>query len=270
MRSNFVAREMVKWVLDEDRRLEGRLRELLERQRLSRFDTLMFLLYPATIAAFTALASSLWQIGTLRNFQVFAGLTAANIVLMLATLLIIFICGLVLFAHAYACDSVRERIEAAGLLALGVILVGGPILLLIGVVTLLGSASPIGIPPSLQGYELWFFGLGALALVAWILLLFAVAYEVQGYVQRSAALWFMQNLRFLCAKENLVFGQLPRWHHTYLAVLWFAICLPSYALAIAYVSWLVGLFNILVDCHYLAFVALFVASTFLVFRRLTR
>jgi hypothetical protein len=261
---------MVKWVLDEDRRLEGRLRELLERQRLSRFDTLMFLLYPTAIAAFTTLASSLWQISTLRKFQVFAGLTAADLVPLLTLLVIIFISGLVLFVRAYASDRMRDRIEAAGLLALGVILIGGSILLLVGVVTLFGPVQGIGIPLPLQGYQTWFFGIGVLLLLSWTLLVFAVAYEVQDHVHSAVALWFMKNLHLLCAKENLAFRQLPRWHHTYIAVLFFAICLPSYAVEIAYVSWLVGLFNTVLDCHYLAFVALFTASILLAFRRLIR
>jgi hypothetical protein len=187
MRFTFVACEMVKWVLDEDGRLERRLRELLERQRLSRFDTLMFPLYPGTIAAFTALASALWQIHALREFEVLSGLTAADVVVWLAFLVAVLILGLVLFGHAYASDSMRERVDAAGLLALGAVVIGGLFSLLIGVVTLFGPVRGISISLPLQGYEMWLLGFAFFAMLAWMFLVVSVAFEVQDHVHSLVA-----------------------------------------------------------------------------------
>lgn len=266
---------MVKWVLDEDRRLERRLRELLERQQLSRFDTLMFLLYPAAIAGLSALTNASWQIHALSEFEFFPGLTAADIVVWLTLFVVFLILGFILFVWAYASDSIRRRIEAAGLLGFLSFLTAEFVLLVIGIATLVGPVRErlwVGVPQPLRGFETWLGGATFVTIMAWMLAMVVAALEVLLHIQRLIAVWFMRHLQLLRGKdtESLALGPLPRRPFTVLTVLWLAICLPSYAFGIAYVFWLQGSLSGLLAYHYWVFVVLVVTSVFLMIRRFAR
>lgn len=90
-------------------RLERLLEELIERQRLSRFDTLMFLAYPAIISGTVLLANVISQAGTYVSVTIL-GVPILTIVIQLALL---FVFGLVasflLFLFAYARDDIVGR-----------------------------------------------------------------------------------------------------------------------------------------------------------------
>jgi MFS family permease len=126
----------------------------------------------------------------LSEFVVFPGITAADAVMWSAFLVAFLVGGFVLFVHAYATDSMRRRIEAAGFLAFGAVTIGGLVSLLVGSVTLLDPVR--GMSPTLQGYEMW-LGVSVIfvGVLAWILLVIMVAFEVQDriHIHSFVAVW---------------------------------------------------------------------------------
>jgi hypothetical protein len=110
-------------------RVETLLQNLLERQRLTRFDTVMFLAYPLVIAGMTLLPNAYLQYQALQNVSIM-GVALGSI---LVVLTLFFVLGLVVgftrFVFAYLVDNLRGRILAArflitfaGLLAIQLLL----------------------------------------------------------------------------------------------------------------------------------------------------
>jgi hypothetical protein len=91
-------------------RLENRLEEFLERQRLSKFDTLVFLAYPVVLGGITALASALWQYQTLSAVMI-GRLPLTPIIGLLGLAFSFWIIGgFLMFLRAYPTDDVSKRI----------------------------------------------------------------------------------------------------------------------------------------------------------------
>lgn len=94
------------------RDVENQLSDLIERQRIGRFDTVVFLAYPAILSGLAALANDALQFENLRRIQVL-GQPVIDLILVMA---IIFAVGIVRsFGHfipAFLRDDLRGRISS--------------------------------------------------------------------------------------------------------------------------------------------------------------
>jgi hypothetical protein len=93
-------------------RLENVLQEVAERQRLSRFDNLMFLAYPLVLAGQTGLANLLWNSDALKSVKVgglpFEGIVLGGSIVLGVALFWTFL----IFIQAYVADDLLGRIMA--------------------------------------------------------------------------------------------------------------------------------------------------------------
>lgn len=93
-------------------RLENLLQEVAERQRLSRFDSLMFLAYPLVLAGQTGLANLLWNSDVLKSVKVgdlsFQGIVPGVSIFLGVPLFWTFL----IFIRAYVADDLLGRIMA--------------------------------------------------------------------------------------------------------------------------------------------------------------
>ena len=124
-------------------KLENLLDDMNERQRLTRFDTVMFLVYPVVIAATTLLASGFVQYETLGNVKVLG--VALSSLLLYGSLGIA--CGILyaflMFVLAYLADDLRRRILSARWVAWGATFLGAQLLLVFSVAPITSSLEAI-------------------------------------------------------------------------------------------------------------------------------
>jgi hypothetical protein len=106
-------------------RLENLIGEMNERQRLTRLDTVLFLVYPVVILGFTLLANGFVQYPNLSNVKIlgwpFSWLLFGSSILFAVG---IFWCFLE-FLRAYLADDLKWRILVTGWVAYGAIGLGG-------------------------------------------------------------------------------------------------------------------------------------------------
>ena len=125
-----------------DERLEGiedRVEILLERQRLSRFDNLMFLAYPLVILSITLSLTISFQYEALRSLQVW-GVSLVGLLEILRALLGLCLgAAFVVFLLAYAVDSLDLRLVSVLVLASSVLLSFGSSFVLVALLSILGS-----------------------------------------------------------------------------------------------------------------------------------
>jgi MFS family permease len=102
-------------------RIEGMLQDLSERQRISRFDTLMFLMYPLTFFMMPLLTNALLNWKSFSEAKIL-GVSYADILFFFSVFIGLgMICTLLYFIRAYARDNLRERFVAfQGLMSFGI------------------------------------------------------------------------------------------------------------------------------------------------------
>jgi hypothetical protein len=105
--------------------LKARLDELLERQRLSRFDNVFFLTYPVIILIMSWLSNALWQTEALSSHEVLG--TSLSVLLPPLSLffLMYVVFEFVMYVHAYCKDNLAARISSSADVAGGVIMILG-------------------------------------------------------------------------------------------------------------------------------------------------
>lgn len=119
-------------------RIENRLEILLERQRLSRFDNLMFLAYPLVILSITLSVALYSQYEVLKDIQV-GGLSLVSLLDILRVLLGGCVAvAFVIFLFAYAADSLDLRRMSVVVLAMTVLLPFGSSFVLVELLLILG------------------------------------------------------------------------------------------------------------------------------------
>ena len=246
----------------------NQLQELLERQRLSRFDTLMFLVYPVVITASTWLLNALWQINTLLETQVLF-VSVTDLLPVGVGFDVFLVAGFLLFAYSYGTDNMKERVSACAILAFGTYVIAVFFSLLLIVATLYGPVTTQEVPQVFRTYLPWLGWPALIATVGWSYVLLVTALTVRSYVHNRVAAWFTRNLRLLLAGAGVPpMPGLSRLHRTTAMVAWFALCLPSYAFGIAYVFSSQGSLLGTVGFHYWILAGLTAAGVFLVVRRL--
>jgi hypothetical protein len=143
MCANVASRKRVALIMSNvDERLEGiedRVEILLERQRLSRFDNLMFLAYPLVILSITLSLTISFQYEALRSLQVW-GVSLVGLLEILRALLGLCLgAAFVVFLLAYAVDSLDLRLVSVLVLASSVLLSFGSSFVLVALLSILGS-----------------------------------------------------------------------------------------------------------------------------------
>jgi len=93
--------------------IENKVEQLLQRQRLSRFDSLMFLAYPLVILGITVFANAFLRYGTMQGATIM-GVSLSDVLLWSASSFAYgFVAGFLIFLYGYATDSCRLRIKGA-------------------------------------------------------------------------------------------------------------------------------------------------------------
>ena len=119
-------------------RIENRIKILLERQSLSRFDNLMFLAYPLVILSITLSLMISFQYEALRGLQVW-GISLIELLEILRVLLGLCLgASFVVFLLAYAVDSLDLRLLSVSVLALSVLFPFGSSFALVALFLILG------------------------------------------------------------------------------------------------------------------------------------
>jgi hypothetical protein len=254
----------------EDRlaEIESLLQELLQRQRLSRFDTLMFLLYPVVIAGSTWILSVFWQMPILQDARV-VGVPFTEILRIASVVIFFLILGFLVFAYAYASDNIGLRAFASGIFGFSACFSATAFSLLFVVGTLYGPVTTSEMPQILRPYAAWLGLPAVVAALGWTYVVWVAAVTARSYVQNRVTAWFTRSLPLMLAGKVITMRpKLARPHRVGVVIVWFALCLPSYAFGIAYVVWVEhSLFGI-IGYHYWVFTALTATSVFLALRHL--
>jgi hypothetical protein len=96
-------------------KIDNMLEELLERQRLSRFDNVMLLMYPTIISGSAILAYGLLNISALRDIMILY-VPLSYILFDFAIFYLLGLCGtFVIFIWAYIQDKIKLRVNATNL-----------------------------------------------------------------------------------------------------------------------------------------------------------
>jgi hypothetical protein len=243
--------------------LQNRVEDLLERQRLSRFDTLMFLAYPVVIAGITTFASVLWQYKTLSAVMI-GRLTLTYVIALIGLAFFLWVVwGFIRFVRAYPTDSLTNRIRvfshfvSSSYSAITVIF----IVFADGLVAdLIGKESSM-----LTEIFLLTFSISTLTFLS-------LSHEqLSSGATYKVALWFRKNMPRLYEESGPSLDNLENWVQSakrrgrFAEVIWFVLSLPSYAIMIALAVRAGGLQGT-TAFHYWTLVALVAMSVVLVLR----
>lgn len=121
-------------------RIENQVESLLERQRISRFDNLMLLVYPLVILGLTVLTNAIQPYATASRDPATGPLETITLYIAYyggIFFVLLMVVPFIQFIHAYAVDDLRGRVSACGLLSMF------PVGLLIIVIAMPRSWAPI-------------------------------------------------------------------------------------------------------------------------------
>jgi hypothetical protein len=237
-------------------RLEARLDEL-ERQRLSRFDNVFFLTYPVIILVMSWLSNALWQAEIVSSYRILGTSLSVLLTAMSLLFLMFVVLEFVAYVHAYYNDNLAARIVSSANVAggvIGVLGVGFAILFPERAIDYLIEKHVVPQLSSAVVLFLWGFSAGFLS---------------RGYVfsgtRRLLSVWFRQNVPLLVSRSN---GReaIIRWCEsrsrpsTIEKILWFGLCLSSYAVAVALIIRAEGHLCGETVVHYWVLVALIVGT----------
>jgi hypothetical protein len=210
-----------------------KLDKILERQRMTQFDTVMLLAYPLTILGVQlALGSPAWSIASTSTGGFLGFAYALAFALSLGRMIVVpyFVIGAVLYAFAFLNDNFLLRMFAVFLWTFALCVCGAASLLLR--ITELVSWAVV---------ELWFQSfppqiLEALVFVLYVCAGFAIfALSSLGvlYVINWMIRWFTRNVpkQFSTLRIGKTALKLPHLKAIFL-ILWYAILLPSYAASV--------------------------------------
>jgi hypothetical protein len=88
------------------------LEDLVERQHISRLDTIAFLSYPALIAGWTAFANVIWNYQVLRSTKIFDLEVVWFLIPIMGAIVILMLSGFLNFGRAYLADDLKGRVHA--------------------------------------------------------------------------------------------------------------------------------------------------------------
>jgi hypothetical protein len=218
-----------------------KLDKILERQRMTQFDTVMLLAYPLTILAVQlALGSPAWNIASTSTGGFLGFAYALAFALSLGRMIVVpyFVIGAVLYAFAFLNDNFPLRMFAVLLWTLALCLCGVSVLLLRtteviswAVVELWFQYFP---PQILEAFVFVLYACAGFAISALIIL--GVLYVINWMIR-----WFAHNVpkQFSTLRIRKTPLNLPRPKSVVL-VLWYAILLPLYAVSVVSTIYQVG------------------------------
>jgi hypothetical protein len=244
-------------------RLSNRLEELEEHQRLSRFDTVMFLTYPLITLVMTALANASVQTNPVLQQMRFFGIWTAKDVFnaVYSPSLVFVVAGFLYFVRSYLTDDLRGRMWSVFSVAVGSSFMAFELLM-----------SPI--PWPLFGNEVTEAPQSLAAFVALVRIVYGLisgfgvliaGILVAYWICWKFSIWLDRNAR----KMTVAAGLEPHlvWDSSltrFAKRAWVALFLPSYAVAVMLsieVSvWSVGHVGGTILYHYWALVALVVLT----------
>jgi len=238
-------------------RLEARLDELLERQRLSRFDNVFFLTYPVIILILSWLSNALWQAEALSSHRIFGTSLSALLSQVSLVFLMLVVLEFVMYVRAYYKDDLAARIYSSASLAGGIIVVLGIAFAMLfpeRALAYLVEKHIVSQLPSGLLVALWAFSLGYLS----------SAHIFKGS-RRVFSVWFRENLPLLVSlsngRESMMRWSERSWRSSRIdMILWFGLCLPSYAIPVALTIRAEGYLGGETIVHYGILIALVVGS----------
>jgi hypothetical protein len=184
-------------------RLEKLLEELIERQRLSRFDTVAFLSYPVVLVGMTYLMNALLQYLTMGDVLVL-GLSYKNVLPIVGVVLGVWVVAAFLgYTRAYLTDDLVARIvQSRNLVYLG----GVMVLMFLSpflspAISELTEKAPSPVLSRALSVALALAGLTTVV---------SFWDEVTIRTMRRAALWFERNLPHILRTAEVSFADLPR------------------------------------------------------------
>jgi len=249
-------------------RLEEQLREVIERQRLSRFDTVMLMAYPIVILGISALSSAIVQ---LRDFGEFAiGAVPASVLVgyVIIGFVVWGIMGFGIFLWAYLGDNIGTRMTASAMFLFASIAVVECIALVTGA-TFIGTFAWEYV--STLGLGLFVaFAVGGF--VTAVVLGLSLGFWTLFRVER----WFRTNLPNTMKKSTIAFLSSPVMHRVadhYMKrysriakATWFAVSLPSYLVIVVLAISSKGMAES-TTYHYWSLIGLVIVSIVLAFWR---
>lgn len=206
-------------------RIENQVKVLLERQRLSRFDNLMFLVYPLVIFGITLSFTMSLQYGVIKNTLIWS----APLLPVLEQLRLVFVVFLgstfLLFCLAYAKDSVKWRLSSLNILVWALFSTTPVLILLLSSEMMLPDTFAI---PWVQ----------VIISLPCVLALFYLTLEGADRLLGRVAQWFKNSIP-ITLKEAQV--QLDTWrepikHRSRVKVLW-SISLVAYSVTLGVAAW---------------------------------
>jgi len=237
--------------------LKVRLDELLERQRLSRFDNVFFLTYPMIILVMSWLSNALWQTEVFSSHRILSTSLSYLLPQLAFVFLFFVVAEFVRYVRAYYRDDLAARTLSSSHLAGGAIVV-------------LGTAFAVLFPGGALGYLIENRIVPQiLSMVPSVIWAGSVSYLSGRYVvswsRRVFSGWFRQNLPLLVSVSQSR-DAIMRWSEwqskrsRIVWILWFGLCLPSYAAPVVLTIRVQGYLWGETVVHYWMFVALLVGS----------
>jgi hypothetical protein len=144
------------------RRIETQVKILLERQRLSRFDSLMFLAYPLVILGITVSLTIYSQQEALKSIQLM-GLPLLDLLAILRDVLLLCLgATFVIFIIAYAFDDLFLRVVSVFVMSSVTLIPFGMLFVLIALFKIFGSVIDLSANSSIITISLFLFSATAL------------------------------------------------------------------------------------------------------------
>lgn len=206
-------------------RIENQVKVLLERQRLSRFDNLMFLVYPLVIFGITLSFTMSLQYGVIKNTLIW-GAPLLPVLEQLRFVFVVFLgSAFLLFCLAYARDNVRLRLTSLGSL----------------VWALFCTTSVLGLLLSSQIMLPDMFAIRwvqVIILLSCILALFYLTLEGADRLLGRVAQWFKNSIPITLKEAQVQLDMLrePIKHRSRVKVLW-SIGLVVYSVTLGVAAW---------------------------------